>query len=540
MAEPFPADPRSMTMSDPSHERNDGIIEEPSTAEPNVGRLAAEREIETRGRNLREHAARGTIINSGFQVGLAGIGVLRRVLVAAFLTQEEFGLWGILVSTLITLAWLKQVGIADKYIQQTEADQEVAFQKAFTLELTVSVLFFILVIAALPLYAQAYGHPELLLPGIVLALSVPISAFETPTWIAYRRMQFVRQRSLTSVDPLVAFFVTVLLGILGFGYWCLILGAVAGSVAGGVVATMTCPYRLRLRFERSTISEYTRFSWPLVGLGVSNLLTVQGTLLVANHAVGLGGVGAIGLASTIASFADRVDGIVSQTIYPVVCAVSSRLDLLHEAFVKSNRLTLMWAIPFGAGLSLFASDLVHFVLGEDWEPAIPLIATIGLIVGFTQVAFNWSIFMRAINDTKPIFQASLVSLVVFAFVMVPAILMLGLTGYVVGFATSVALQIAARGFFLRRLFPGFNVFRHLLRAIAPSVPAAGIILLIRLMAGGDRTLLRAICELVLYIALSLAFTALFERRLVRELLGYLRGPGNQSFFGVDRAETAGA
>src|SRR4051794_25641514 len=79
-----------------------------------------EERIDLRGRSLRQHAARGTVVNSAFQVGLAGLGLLRRVVIAAFLTRSEFGIWGILITTLMTLAWLKEVGVADKYIQQDE------------------------------------------------------------------------------------------------------------------------------------------------------------------------------------------------------------------------------------------------------------------------------------------------------------------------------------------------------------------------------------------------------------------------------------
>src|SRR3954453_5291876 len=126
------------------------------------------------GRNLRQHAARGTIVNSVFQLAMAGLGLLRRLVVAAFLTQTQFGLWGIVLTTVMTLSWLKQIGVADKYIQQNEADQETAFQKAFTMELAVSLVFFALVAAALPFYAVAYGQPAIIAPGLVLALSVPL------------------------------------------------------------------------------------------------------------------------------------------------------------------------------------------------------------------------------------------------------------------------------------------------------------------------------------------------------------------------------
>src|SRR3954452_6786024 len=155
-----------------------------------------EERIDLQGRSLRQHTALGTLINSAFQVGLALLGLLRRVLIAAFLTRGEFGVWGIIVTTLITLSWLKQLGIGDKYVQQDEPDQEAAYQKAFTLELLLSTGFFVLLLIAMPIYGLAYGHSEIIVPGIVLALSVPISAYETPLWIAYRRMQFVRQRSL--------------------------------------------------------------------------------------------------------------------------------------------------------------------------------------------------------------------------------------------------------------------------------------------------------------------------------------------------------
>jgi len=107
--------------------------------------------------------------------------------------------------------------ISDKYIQQDEPDQEAAFQKAFTLELLVSTAFFVVLIFALPVYGVVYGHAAIIIPGIVAAASVPLSAFEAPSWIPYRRMQFVRERTLSSVDPVVSLVVTVGLGVAGLG-----------------------------------------------------------------------------------------------------------------------------------------------------------------------------------------------------------------------------------------------------------------------------------------------------------------------------------
>ena len=176
-----------------------GIVEDEAVdtaIEPLADRIALE------GRSLREHTARGAIINSLFQVGIGVLGLLQRVAVAALLTITEYGLWGLIVTALITLAWLKQIGIADKFVQQDEADQEAAFQKAFTLELAYSAVFFAIACVVFPVLGALYGHTEIVLPGIVLASSLLISAAEAPIWVAYRQMRFVRQRVLESIDPL--------------------------------------------------------------------------------------------------------------------------------------------------------------------------------------------------------------------------------------------------------------------------------------------------------------------------------------------------
>jgi O-antigen/teichoic acid export membrane protein len=478
--------------------------------------------------SLRRHTARGTIVNSCFQIGLYSLGTIERLAVAAWLTPGQYGFWGILLSALMGLMWIKSAGIADKYVQQSEPDQELAFQKAFTIELCLSLAFFVLAAIALPLYALAYGRPAMILPGIILALSVPLTTFEAPAWIPYRRMQYARQRFLSAVDPVVTSLASVALVAAGFGYWGLVIGAVGGSLLGGIVCVATSPFRIRLRADRATIKEYVKFSWPLISFSLCGFAILQGSLLAANHAVGLAGIGAIGMAANVAGLADGVDGIVSQTIYPAVCAVAKQRDLLAEVFVKSNRIALMWAIPVTVGIALFAGDLVHFVLGDRWKPAIGLFAAVTLCCGFGQVAFNWAIFLRATNNTRPIFTSRLVQLGVFLLIGIPAIFKLGLTGYAISFAAMTLSQVVMRSYYMRRLFGGFNAFRQLYRAVVPSIPPVALLLLTRALIGEHRSGPRVLVELVLYAVAAIVSTIVLERSLVRELADYLRRPARRA------------
>src|SRR4051795_13346672 len=102
-----------------------------------------------RGRSLACSTARGTIITGAFLVALNTLGLLRGVLLAGLLATSDYGVWGVLSVAVAGLFWFKDVGVSDKYVQQDEADQELAFQKAFTMEAAMTAIFTLIVAAAI-------------------------------------------------------------------------------------------------------------------------------------------------------------------------------------------------------------------------------------------------------------------------------------------------------------------------------------------------------------------------------------------------------
>ncbi len=474
-----------------------------------------------RGVTLRQHAAHGTLVNGAFNAALTGLAFLKGFILAAFLAPGDYGIWGILLITLGTLTWLKQIGISDKYVQQEDLDQERAFHRAFTLELVVNAALFVVLVAAVPLMALAYGRPELLLPGFVMCLIVPGLQLQVPFWVLYRRLEFARQRRLQVIDPVVAFVVTIALAAAGVGYWALVIGVLVGTWVGAMVAVRSSPYALKLDYDPQVMRSYVAFSGPLFVASLGGIVVAQGSIFFAESAVGLVGAGVVTLAAQITMLSQRVDDVVSSTLYPVICAVADRRVLLYETFEKSNRIALMWALPFGLGLALFAPDLVAFVLGERWEPAVVVLQGTGVAAALAQLGFNWTSYVRALGDTRPIAVNSIVQAVVFL-ATVPLMFRFGLEGYTAGVLCLTVASLAVRGVYLARLFEGFALARHCARALLPSVPGAAVILGLRALEGGERTGGLALGELALFVAVTVAATWAFERTLLREAVGYLR------------------
>jgi PST family polysaccharide transporter len=483
----------------------------------------AERFTLAEGDTLRGHAARGVLVNAVFNSGLTVLTFLRGFVLAAFLSPEDYGIWGILLVTLGTLAWLKQVGISDKYVQQDEEDQQLAFQRAFTMELVLNTALLALLLVAVPVLALAYGRAELLAPGFAMCALVPAIQGQVPFWVLYRRLEFRRQRTLQAIDPLVAFAVSIGLAIAGAGYWAFIIGTLAGSWTGAVVAMRSCPYPIALRYDRATLRSYAGFSAPLFVASIGGIVFAQGSVFFVSHAAGVAAAGVVTLAAQIFQLTQRVDDVVTATLYPVVCSVRDRRELLYETFEKSNRLALMWALPFGLGLALFAGDLVHFVIGEEWRPAIHVLQATGVAAALSQIGFSWTSYCRALDDTRPIAVNSLAIMGSFLVVGVPLLYALELDGYALCVLLVTAVGLVTRATYLARLFEGFHMVTHGLRAMWPIVPAVAAVAAVRLLAGdGHRSAGRAIGELALFGAVAALSTWWAERALIREALGYVR------------------
>jgi O-antigen/teichoic acid export membrane protein len=339
-------------------------------------------------------------------------------------------------------------------------------------------------------------------------------------------MDFLRQRLLQAVVPVVTFCVTVPLAAAGVGVWSLVIGPFVGNAVAVAAAVAVSPYGLRLRFDPDSRRRYFRFSWPIFVTSAALLVVQQGQLLAFTLDGGLAAAGFITLAMMLTRYADRADQIVATTIYPAICAVRDRADTVRELFLKSNRLTLLWALPFCALLLLFAPDLVSFVLGEEWRPAVVLVQGLAGAAALQQVGYNWFSFYRAQGNPAPQAVESAVMVGGFLLLAIPGLVVWGAEGFVAGRIAGVVAQLGVRRAYVRMLLPGVELAWIGLRGLAVvglgSLPA----LVFRLaLWGGERTEVQAAAELALFLAGTATCIWLLERPLLRELRGYLRGGG---------------
>ena len=477
------------------------------------GRFAFPRE------QLRARTVRGALVTGAFLIAIDALVVAQGLIVTRLLGPELIGLYGIVTVTTMTVVALKRVGIDEEYVRQDEAGgDEEEFRRAFTLELGTSLAFAGLLCALAPLIALIYGQERLL--GLMLATAyLPLAfALLAPMWVFTRRMEYGRQRALQAIQPLVSFAVTVPLAASDFGVYSLVVGPLAGYLVAIAVTVAVSPYRLRLSWDRAAAQRYLRFSvWVLVAT-VATLVVQQGQVLAFDLAESLEWVGFLTLAVTVTRYVDRADQIVTSAIYPAIAAIQGRTRTLEELFVKSNRATLLWVLPFCAALVLFAGDLVSFVVGEKWRDAELLIQGLAAAGLLQHLGFNWFAFYRAHGDTRTPAVEAIAVAVAFLALAVPGLVVAGAAGFVAGRIAAVALGLVLRARYVRRMLPRVRARDLVAPALPPVLVATGLALAVRLaLWGGEREAWQAVLELVLFAGAFAALALPRERALLAEL-----------------------
>lgn len=474
---------------------------------------------------LRRRTLRGTLLTAGFLVGIDAFVLVQGLIVTRLLGPSQIGLYGVVSTTVLSLIALKRVGIDEAFVRQAEPDQELEFQFAFTLELALSISMSVLIIVLSPLVAAVYRDQRLTALMASLAYLPLAFALQAPLWVFFRRMDYRRQRSLQAIQPVVGFMVTVpLAAATALGVWSLVIGQVAGYIAAVAATLAVTPYRLALRYDRATAARYLRFSGPILVTVLAAMVIAQGTVLMIKLHDGLAAAGYVTLAVTLTRYIDRADQIVTATIYPAICAIQGQQQALEELYVKSNRATLLWVVPYATGVILFAPDLVHFVLGPSWQPAVALIQGLAVVGAITQLSFNWFAFFRAHGETRPPAVEALAGAAAFIALAPAGLLVDGFQGLVAGRIGAALVALAVRGTYVRRMLPAARYRQLLGPVLLPAVLACAAVAALRLASwGGHRTAVEAIGELVLFVTVYGVAAFRRERSLVYELFGALRG-----------------
>ncbi len=332
------------------------------------------------------------------------IGLVSTLVLARLLLPEDFGIVAMASIIVGLVDTLLDLGVGSALIQNRDAGRE-EFDTAWTLRLMQAISAALLVWLSAPFAADYFRDPRVLDVIRAMALSILIGGFENIGIIAFQKnMEFGRDFQFFFFRRIAGFVVTIALAFWLHSYWAMVIGAIVGRTVGVTISYLLHDYRPR--FSMARLKQIWSFSqWILVrNLGSYGVMQIDKFLV--GRRTDAATMGSYSLADEIASMpSTELLAPLSRVLFPVFVNVAHDPEKLRSAFYRAIGVQSLIALPAGVGLSMVAADAIPLLLGERWEPVIPLVQTLALVNIFSALSYASMYLLLALGKVS--LQASL-------------------------------------------------------------------------------------------------------------------------------------
>lgn len=315
-----------------------------------------------------------------------------------------------------------------------------------------------------------------------LTVTLPFLAVAAVTnELLRRRLEFVRRIIPDTVSSVVGAVVAIVLVTEGHGVMALVVGQIVQAsltmVLGWVVHPPVLP-GWNLEDARGLLS----YGGPYAGANLLELVQLNIDYLIVSRVLGGEALGQYSLAFRLAFMPYlMVVVVMSGAAFPYLCRQRG-IDLGRAAVtVMTAALTVV--APICLGLALFADHLV--LLGDKWEPGVPVVAWLALYAALLSVGQLVQTSLNAAGRPAISMALRLCHLVLLS----GALLLLakhGITAVAIG-QVVVATVISLVALTLARLYvTGFSLRRLVLSlrpALAGAAVMAAVVLVVRRLVG---------------------------------------------------------
>jgi PST family polysaccharide transporter len=446
------------------------------------------------------------------------------IVVARILAPSDYGLIGMATIYLGLVALISEFGLGQAVITMREmTGRQIAQINSLSIA-SGALLFAASCFAAGPL-GSFFHSPKLPQVVTVMSLSFLISGMQVvPDALLQGDLRFKLLASFDTARALVQALTTVMLALLGFGYWSLALGPLSASLVAAALALMARPHSLAWpRWEE--IKYALKFSGDVLGSRVAWYTYSNSDFLVAGRVLGQAPLGAYTLAWTIASTpVEKITNVITRVTPAFFSAVQDDKPYLRRYLLGITDGLSLLTFPASLGMALVADQFVLVVLGPKWAPAIMPLRLLAVYAALRSITTIFPNILFAVRHSRFVMWNTIVAAVVFPSAFYYSSRW-GTTG--IGWTWVLLYPLIAAPMMWRTFAATEMPLGTYLRSVLPALRASLVMVAAVL---GMRAAIPAAWPLAVQFAASLlagalsysAMVLIFERKRLRELWRLMR------------------
>ncbi len=300
------------------------------------------------------------------------------IFIARLIGPESFGLLGMLTIFMLLAESTVNYGFSQALIQRSHQLTEQDASTIFYVNLTWSIVMYLLLYVTAPLIAQFYAQPVLVEISRVLFIIILINSLAI---VARAKLaidaDFKSQAIASIIATLFSSLVGIYLALEGYEYWALVWLLLVRASLNALGLYFFCRWLPKLIFSVESFRSLFKFGSnlmlaSLIATFVNNLyVALIGRYFNASQ---------VGYFTQSQNLSSQLSQFVSSTLqgvtYPIMTSVKDDKERLVSIYKQLVSITMLVSLPMLIGFAAVAEDFVKLTLGNDWSPVIPVLVAL--------------------------------------------------------------------------------------------------------------------------------------------------------------------
>jgi O-antigen/teichoic acid export membrane protein/glycosyltransferase involved in cell wall biosynthesis len=344
------------------------------------GTFASRPEAHTRElRRLAIGGAGATLLGGGMTLAIQ---VMSTILLARILTPTDFGLIAIVTTFSLLLVNFGFNGLTEAIVQRDEMTDDLA-SSLFWVNTGFGAMLTILFAESGSLLATVFHDPPLRAIAGGISLTIIATSLSTVHLALLKRAMLFSWLSVNDVCArLISVGVSIILALLGFGYWALVVGAIALPVCVGIGGWFLCRWTPSTPRRAAGLKEALLFALHTYGNFAVNYASRNTDNLLVGWRFNAQALGFYKKAYDLfALSANQLVASIAIVVVGALSRVSKNAGLYRRYLLDAMAVMAFIGMGVGACLTLIGKDLIYVLLGPKWGPAGSIFVFFGPGIG---------------------------------------------------------------------------------------------------------------------------------------------------------------
>ncbi|WP_295428522.1 MOP flippase family protein [uncultured Thiodictyon sp.] len=339
------------------------------------------------------------------------------IVLARMLSPSDYGLVGLALVYTGFVTLVANLGMGPALIQRRTID-DGHICAAFWGTAAVSVILFLFSVVAAPAVADFFNQPQLVAIVRVTAIAILFSPLNSILYSLLSRQMAFRSLALVDVAGAIASQGAALIfAVSGWGVWAIVIAQLANPLVRLLLLFRLNRWLPSWRFDPQRFAALFAFSSHLIGFNFVNYFARNLDKVIIGRFLGSAALGYYDMSYQIMlKPLQNVSQTISSPLLPALSSIQEEKAQASEVYRRVTTYIALITFPMMTGIALVAGDFVPIVLGNKWEPAVPIIRilcfvgaiqSVGSTVGDVYLSQGRSdIMLKWALATTPLFGAA--------------------------------------------------------------------------------------------------------------------------------------